>query len=456
LRLSNEELMEKSEALNIQKEDVEAKNRDIETARADLEEKAKALEVASKYKSEFLANMSHELRTPLNSLLILSESLATNDEGNLSEDQLESINVINSGGIDLLELINDILDLSKVEAGKLSIEIDNIRVDKVTSTMQRQFQHVADKKEVKFIIEIENDIPRVKADKKRLEQILKNLLSNAFKFTSQGSVTLKVSRPSAEVKFSQGTLSQGNCLAFKVIDTGIGIEEAKQDGIFQAFQQADGSTSRRFGGTGLGLTISKELTRLMHGEIQLTSQYGVGSEFTLYIPSESHSTPIVTDGPLQEKEVVKEDVGPLDSSIPSSLPNSSGNSVLIIEDDEDFSRVLQKIVEKKGYKALSSTTGMKGLTLAKLHEPDAILLDLGLPDIDGTKVLEQLKFDLKTRHIPVHVISGRDTDEDLLAMGAIGYINKPVKKQDIDDILYKISDFSSSEEKTILPLHGLL
>jgi CheY-like chemotaxis protein len=450
LRVSNEELTKKTEALNLQKKAVEDKNKDIEIASKELEVKAKDLEIASKYKSEFLANMSHELRTPLNSLLILSESLASNDEGNLSDDQLESVNVINAGGKDLLGLINDILDLSKVEAGKLDVHLDRTEIAKMVESMKRQFQHVADKKKLAFVIEADPELSHTYADKKRVEQILKNLLSNAFKFTSSGSVTLKVSRPEQDLKFHGTKLNHENSVALTVIDSGIGIPPEKQKTIFEAFQQADGSTSRKYGGTGLGLTISRELSRLMHGEIHIKSEAGVGSEFTLYL--QLSETQELSSSSVQTEEMPRASVKEfLDAGeVEPVVKGSSEKLILIIEDDEVFSKVLKKVVEAKGYEALCIDTGMQGLTLAKLHNPSAILLDLGLPDIDGKQVLEQLKFNLKTRHIPVHVISGRDSEEDLLSLGAIGHLTKPVAKSEIEGIRSKIEGFTGSEGKKIL------
>ena len=449
LRVANEELTEKTEALDIQKKAVEDKNKAIEAASKELERKAQDLEIASKYKSEFLANMSHELRTPLNSLLILSESLSTNEEGNLTEDQIESINVINSGGKDLLGLINDILDLSKVEAGKLDVHLDKTEVAKILQSMKRQFQHVADQKSLDFHIEPDEKLTHIYADKKRVEQIIKNLLSNAFKFTSKGSVTLKVSSPKENHVFINTKLTHNNCLAMTVTDTGIGIPQEKQQSIFEAFQQADGSTSRKFGGTGLGLTISRELCRLMNGEVSIESKEGQGSSFTFFIPLADADIPITQEVPEENPvDSVKEFLETGEQS--KSQDSAREKSILIIEDDLVFSKVLRKVVESKGYKALSTDTGMQGLTLAKLHYPDAILLDLGLPDIDGKQVLEQLKFNLNTRHIPVHIISGRDTTEDLLAIGAVGHLTKPVEKSEIEEILSKIEGFTGDEERTIL------
>lgn len=294
LKKSEEEIKNKNEELNIktnyletQSNEIKIKSSQIEKAKGELEQRAKELETASKYKSEFLANMSHELRTPLNSLLILSKSLAENEDGNLTKEQIESASVIHRGGQDLLTLINDILDLSKVEAGKLQIQIDDVKFQSMIENLKRSFGPVANERGLQFIQEVYNlSITTLKTDGHRAEQILKNFLSNAFKFTQRGSVTFKIHPPALHTQFRSSHLNQHNCIGFSVIDTGIGISRDKQDIIFQAFQQGDGSTSRKYGGTGLGLSISRELARILNGEIHIESELGKGSTFTLYLPHE--------------------------------------------------------------------------------------------------------------------------------------------------------------------------
>ncbi|MCK5199371.1 MAG: response regulator, partial [Spirochaetales bacterium] len=372
---------------------------------------------------------SHELRTPLNSMLLLSKSLADNKKNNLTEDQVEDAEVINRGGKDLLKIINDIMDLSKVEAGMLSVTIEDVKIKKIVSTLHRYFNPIAKSRNLTFIIEQNENIPKsIKTDGKRLEQILKNFLSNAMKFTKEGSVRLKIMKPEPGSKYKQSHLSVDTAIAFAVIDTGIGIPGNKQDAIFEVFQQQDGSINRKYGGTGLGLSISRELAGLLEGEIQLESSQGHGSTFTLYLP----------------KEYKQEDTDQITSKLPNSSPGEhetlinlpepveitspdiskpqfieddrkgmarEDNSFLIIEDDESFAKILRDHVRDFGYSCLVSDKGRTGLYLAREYQPNGIILDIGLPDINGLQVLEQLKYSLKTRHIPVHIISSQDRDQ---------------------------------------------
>ncbi|MBI9073668.1 MAG: response regulator [Melioribacteraceae bacterium] len=456
LRVSNEELLEKSNALQLQK-------REIEKSKQDIENKSKDLEIASKYKSEFLANMSHELRTPLNSFLLLSRGLSENRTGNLDSEQLEDLKIIYEGGSDLLNLINDIMDLSKVEAGKLSVQIEAVDVESVMGNLSNLFKVSAKNKGLEFILEKESTIPKyIQTDSQRLEQILKNFLSNAFKFTENGSITLHIHPCADTVHFIHSDLTPEKALAFSVIDTGIGIPENKQREIFEAFQQEDGTTSRKYGGTGLGLTISRALAKMLGGEIQLTSTPGSGSQFTLYIPYEINHDQI----PQSYKEV-DENKG-ADENANSTQPPLASNSneiyiaddrnnlqkdeeaILIIEDDKNFAKVLMGIVRKNGHRALVAGDGKQGIYLALQYSIKGIFLDLGLPDMDGSKVLEQLKFHLKTKHIPVHVISGSENSKEILQKGAIGFLQKPAKEEDIDNVLVKMEKISSSTIKKIL------
>ncbi|WP_261301322.1 response regulator [Paenibacillus andongensis] len=464
LQAINEELEEKTNYLEVQKADIEKQNAFIQSSKQDLEEKAKELEQASQYKSEFLANMSHELRTPLNSLLILSKSLSTNEDGNLTEDQIESAKIIHSGGLDLLTLINDILDLSKVEAGKLDILIEEVRLDDLLQSLRYQFNPVAKEKGLSFILKLDDQIPEiVTTDGQRTEQILKNLLSNAFKFTASGSVTVEIARAGKGTAYQNHHLEENGALALTVTDTGIGIPASKQQAIFEAFQQADGTTSRKYGGTGLGLTISRELAKLLGGEIHMRSSEGKGSSFTLYLPLEGTANTEMTEpkiAPIKVAAAVDtlqtsselliastmEDHLFADQTAKTFLPddrellkNSMQDKViLIVEDDPAFAKILMDMSYKKGFKCLVSGDGFSSLQLAKQYIPSAILLDLGLPDMDGLKVLDHLKYHNETRHIPVHIISGRDKSSDSMQRGAIGYLSKPIQAEDIEAVFNKI------------------
>ena len=462
LRATNEELEEKTEYLEMQKVENEVKSRELQLAKNDLEEKAKSLEKVSQYKSEFLANMSHELRTPLNSLLILAKEFVDNPEGNLTEGQTEDANIIYSGGNELLNLINEILDLSKVEAGKLEVLMENTRIEYIAQGLNRQFESVAKKTGLELIFEIEEGIPSdIVTDEQRTGQILKNFLSNSMKFTHEGSVSLKIGWADPKTRFHRKELVPSETIAFSVIDTGIGIPEEKQKAIFNAFQQEDGSTSRNYGGTGLGLTISKELASLMGGEIHLNSVKGKGSNFTLYLPINKTSTDVEqeTDGlqvesyteigkELENLELTSETISP---SSKIFIPDDRGNiqecdrTLLIIEDDPNFVKILMKMARKWGYKNLVAGEGLTGIQLAKERKPDAIILDLGLPDIDGLKVLDQLKDDQKTKSIPVHIISAREDERNSFEKGSMGFLSKPANKDDIQKIFAKLDTFAQNK-----------
>ncbi len=483
LQASNEELEEKTEYLQSQKQEILDKNSKIEQSRNQLEEKARELEVSSKYKSEFLANMSHELRTPLNSLLILSEMLTENKEGNLTEKQLESADIIHRGGQDLLNLINDILDLSKVESGKLTLEIENIELQHLERSICTQFEPLTQGKDFKFISEIAEGLPKtIQTDQMRTLQILKNLMSNAFKFTAQGSVVFRIFVPNRDVVFKHKHLNSQNCIGFSVVDTGIGIEQDKQRLIFEAFQQADGSTNRKFGGTGLGLTISRELCRLLGGELQISSEYNKGSAFSVYLP-------LLNDGEYGNRDLIVDHIG-VTPAIPSSLRTvpvglqhereqsvtpvtlpavetsayiepvyieddrgiikPSDKTVLIIEDDKDFSSVLKGISKVKGYKVLLAGDGKSALHLAAKYQPSAIILDLGLPDLDGLKVLALFKSDLTTRHIPVYIISAREGQDDAKYHGAIGVLKKPTSMDELDKVFTEFDEILKSGPKKLM------
>ncbi len=465
LKAANEELEEKAEELETQSAELRQSKDEVESAKSDVEEKARDLALASKYKSEFLANMSHELRTPLNSLLILAKNLASNEEGNLSESQIESAEVISGSGNDLLRLINDILDLSKVEAGKLDVHFEDFKISRIQDEIKKQFGPITKEKNIELKTIIENGLPQtVNTDKQRLLQILRNLLSNAIKFTSRGSVILKVHSPGSGVCFRTGGLNAENSIAFSVIDTGSGIPEEKQRAIFEAFQQADGSTSRRFGGTGLGLTISRGLASLLNGEIQLQSKEGEGSTFTLYHPLEQKSAQLNEKDPQESLPASgptpifeEKRKGAAHSMEPGKfLPDDreglekNDKSVLIIEDDIQFAKILIKLAGKKGYKCLAAGDGPSGLYLASKYSPSAVILDVRLPGLDGLSVLDQLKFNLETRHIPVHIISGYDARNASLRKGAIGFMSKPVTEEGIGEVLSKFDHLLKGESKSIL------
>jgi CheY-like chemotaxis protein/CHASE3 domain sensor protein len=469
LQVSNEELEEKTQALELHNQRIKRQSEELEEQSRLLEEKAQELELSGKYKSEFLANMSHELRTPLNSLLILAKNLANNEEGNLTAEQVEESNIIYNGGLDLLNLINDILDLSKVEAGKLNIITDDTAVRDILRRMEQQFTPVADQKEVDFKLEIADDIPSVMhTDAQRVEQILKNLLSNAFKFTEKGSVTLRVARPEAG-KLRRTAMDLANTVAFSVADTGIGIEETKLNSIFEAFQQEDGSTDRHYGGTGLGLTIGRKFAHMLGGEIHVTSKKGEGSTFTLLLP-EKHTVKAeektggdvknpparIAEKPqeLGRTEIKEMPRAPVKEYISDDRATigAKDKTLLIIEDDRDFAHILMKTAQKRGFKCLVAGDGKTGILIATEQPVSAILLDLRLPDLDGLAVLDQLKHDLRTRHIPVHIMTGfSNVDaQQPLRKGAIGMMTKPVSPEQLDVALARFEDMLQASAKKVL------
>jgi signal transduction histidine kinase/DNA-binding response OmpR family regulator len=448
LHTTNEELQEKAQLLENEKKQVEAKNFEIEMARRAVEEKAEQLALTSKYKSEFLANMSHELRTPLNSLLILSRLLADNPQGNLSEKQTEFARTIHSAGADLLNLINDILDLSKIESGTVSIEIGDMPLSGLKQHMERTFRQLASDKNLDFKVEFDPQLPAaIRTDEKRLQQIVLNLLSNAFKFTSEGSVTLAV-RPVASGWSTNHPVLRfvERAIEIAVKDTGIGIPKDKQKLIFEAFQQADGTTSRKYGGTGLGLSISREIARLIGGELQVRSIPGQGSTFTLFVPMEAVTLPALPPGGNTQARY--DNSG---ATVPGSLPatmevtddrDALGDApfVLIVEDDPAFATILLDIAHEAGLKGVVSTAGAGTLTLARKLQPHAITLDLGLSDIDGFVLLDLLKHDPQTQHMPIHVISGREKFTSALDLGAFGVTEKPASQEKLAEVFTRLAD----------------
>ncbi|KRA84391.1 HAMP domain-containing protein [Altererythrobacter sp. Root672] len=433
LHATNEELQEKAQLLENEKRQVEAKNFEIEMARRAVEEKAEQLALTSKYKSEFLANMSHELRTPLNSLLILSKMLADNQQGNLNEKQTEFARTIHSAGTDLLTLINDILDLSKVESGTVAIEIGDLSLARLRQHLERTFRQLASEKQLEFEVEFAEDLPAtIRTDEQRLQQIALNMLSNAFKFTSAGRVTLSVRRAREGWNRTHPILGDvEEAIEIAVSDTGIGIPEDKQKLIFEAFQQADGTTSRKYGGTGLGLSISREIASLLGGEIQVRSTVGKGSTFTLYVPLRSPGIApalalptlgsVEDDGSIVGREAIADDRDELQGQ----------PFVLIVEDDPTFARVLLDIAHEGQLKAVVSTAGSGTLAMVRKMRPSAITLDLGLSDIDGFVLLDLLRHDPDSSDIPVHVISGADQATHALNLGAATVIQKPAERAEL-------------------------
>jgi HAMP domain-containing protein/CheY-like chemotaxis protein/signal transduction histidine kinase len=462
LQQTNEQLAQKAQELAEQNYEVELKNQEIEQARRALEEKARELALTSKYKSEFLANMSHELRTPLNSILVLGQQLAENPDGSLSAKQVEFARTIHGAGTDLLNLISDILDLSKIESGTVSVDAEEIGIGSLLETVARPFRHEAENRKLSFEVSAESRLGRsLVTDSKRLQQVLKNLLSNAFKFTEQGGVRLRVSSASSGWSQDHPLLGgAGSVIAFEVTDTGIGIPAEKQRIIFEAFQQADAGTSRKFGGTGLGLAISRELASLLGGEIQLKSTPGTGSTFTLYLPqtyvgpaapnivkTEKSGSQAMTPTFLAAVAAVEQDKHIEDDR--SNLED--GDAVLlIVEDDTHYARVLLDLSRDKGFKVLVAHTGAEALSLARAHSPTAISLDVFLPDMLGWTVLNHLKQDSRTRHIPVQMLTLDEDRHHGLSRGAFAFVTKPSTTEDLSAALSRIKEYSLPRRKRLL------
>ena len=461
LQAANEELEEKSEHLERQTSQTNEKNRALEYAQDNIKKKVKELEISTRYKSEFLANMSHELRTPLNSLLILSHYLSENKDKNLNEEQIESAKIVHNCGTQLLELINEILDLSKIEAGKMSVHISSISFIDIKESIKQQFKHLLTDKGLDLLINFENDLPQqIQTDRQRLEQIIKNLMSNALKFTDTGSITIDFKKAEANVDLSRSGLTSKETVAIAVSDTGIGIPEDKQLEVFEAFQQADGSSKRKYGGTGLGLSISRQLATLLGGEINLESQVGMGSIFTVYLPYIWKEKPESSDKEIQvtkeiQKEVrtvrrLKEDLNIVGPNDDREKLTAEDKVILIIEDDLNFAEILQNQAHKQGFKVIISSTGEQGLDLVKKHLPVAVILDIRLPGMDGWGVLDILKHDPNLRHIPVHLMSVDEKNLDAFKKGAMKYLEKPVSKEDLVATFDEITSFSKRITKRIL------
>ena len=468
LQQANEEMEERASLLAEQKLGLELANQEVEDARRALERQSAQLAQTSKYKSEFLANMSHELRTPLNSLLILSKVLADNADGNLTAKQVQHAKTINASGNDLLELINDILDLSKVEAGAVDLDVSEVRFDTFAEFVEHTFRPIAEQKRLRLAVNVDPAIgPAMCTDLRRLQQIVKNLLSNALKFTHQGSVELNVRPARKEWQDKVSLLDDAQqVIAFEVRDTGIGIPADRLQMVFEAFRQADAGTARKYGGTGLGLSISRELAQRLGGTLQVKSEVGAGSTFTLYLPREvkteqlallaGQMTNEVPATPAPEPKLELRRASTLDEAEGTAIADDRESirpgdlTLLAIEDDVNFAQVIADFARDKGFKVLLAQTARSGLALARKLRPTAITLDLRLPDADGRMVLDFLKHDPTTRHIPVHVISVDEARERMLRAGAVSFLQKPVTKESLDRALARTVEFVNRPMKNLL------
>ncbi len=467
LRQTNETLEERTRDLERQQASVEQKNRELEKAKMAIQTKADELELTSKYKSEFLANMSHELRTPLNSLLILAQMLANNKKGHLDEKETEQAQTIHNAGADLLTLINDILDLSKVEAGKVQLHIEQFALTQLLDNTRQRFEPIAERQQLAFHIRVTEQIPKyLTTDIQRVQQVLTNLFSNAFKFTQKGAVTLDIYRPTQdELQELVGlNLDATHSIAFNVTDSGIGIPKHKAQVIFEAFQQADGTTSRRFGGTGLGLSISRQLARLLGGDIRLRSVENEGSSFILYVPekletieqSSAEKQHHFAAPPPQMPTAKTNKTTPTESKKPSVLVDDREHlkpehkSILMIDDDPQFAEILLQAGHDEGYQCLLAENGRDGLSMAEQYMPNAIMLDIGLPLVDGLTVIDRLKQNLTTRHIPIHVISAGEHGRTVKQMGALGYYLKPVNMEQLHEAFAKFRHILEQDMRHLL------
>ena len=454
METTNEELEEKNDLLERQK-------REVEQARREISDKAEQLALTGKYKSEFMANMSHELRTPLNSLLLLARGLEENKEGNLTSDQVESARIISRGGNDLLTLINELLDLAKIESGKMIIKTADVDVAELADSLRNMFEHVAQEKSLQLTVVVEDDCPdRILSDRTRIQQVVQNLVSNAIKFTSEGSVSIEFGRLPDDVTSSLPGLSPEDTLAIRVRDTGIGIAPDKQAIIFQPFEQAEVGTTRQFGGTGLGLSISREIVQLLGGEILVASEVGHGSMFTVYLPvrpaadrapavkhsAQPRSPTVAPGGQSADSQALlfekiaddRNDLAPEDRAI------------VVIEDDEGFASLLVNHCRERGFKCIASPSGEEGLELVRTHKPAAVILDLRLPGMGGQKVLHLLKASPDTRHIPVHIASVDEPSQQILKEGVVGHLKKPVSHEELAGLFEQIETLLTRTAKKLL------
>ncbi|XCN75320.1 MAG: response regulator [Candidatus Electrothrix aestuarii] len=481
LKETNAALEEKSEALMVEQRKIKESNEELVAAKEKIEERSKDLALASKYKSEFLANMSHELRTPLNSLLLLAQSLRDNREGNLTPKQQQSAGIIFDSGNDLLDLINEILDLSKIEAGQIVKDVEEVFLTDLAENAKVLFGHMAENKGLDFSVTLADDLPRsIFTDRKRIEQILKNFLGNSMKFTAEGGIDLVFSRMEAGAPVQSESLRSEESIAIAVKDTGIGIPAEKQRAIFEAFQQADGSTARKYGGTGLGLSISKELAALLGGEIVLHSEPGKGSTFTLYLPigtlpepdagEEGRKEAPQPNVPLsrgaraesrqagvREEKKEKTKSGKQDQqralfSVSDDRDKITENDrvMLVIEDDPKFAEILLEQCRESDFKALVTDNGEDGLQLAEKYRPSGIILDIRLPGIDGWTVLNSLKSNGGTRHIPVHMMSAEEVSRKAMNLGAIGFLSKPVNHEQLSEAFERFESVINKKIKKLL------
>jgi CheY-like chemotaxis protein/signal transduction histidine kinase len=465
LQQTNEQLEQKAQQLADRNVEVEAKNQEIEQARRAVEEKATELALTSKYKSIFLANMSHELRTPLNSILILGQQLTENPDGNLSNKQVEFARTIHGAGTDLLNLISDILDLSKIESGTVSVDAEEVYFSNLLDMIARPFRHEADNRRLQFEVVMSPNLDRsIVTDSKRLQQVLKNLLSNAFKFTAEGGVKLTVAPAAGGWNADHPTLRNApTVVSFEVSDTGIGIAPEKQRIIFEAFQQADAGTSRKYGGTGLGLAISRELANLLGGEIQLHSAWGKGSVFTLFLPLTYAGGASVR--PASGSGMDARERGGSTPAMPMRAPdrqiiepvlddsdalNPGDSIVLIVEDDAHYARIMMAAAKAQGFKVLVAQRGAEALELAREHLPTAISLDIFLPDMLGWTVLSELKRDPATRHIPIQIVTLDEDRRHGLARGAFAFVQKPTTPDGLDDAFARIKNYAAPRRKRLL------
>ncbi|HKO80593.1 MAG TPA: response regulator, partial [Chitinophagaceae bacterium] len=479
LRRTNEELQDKAHLLVKQKEEVEAKNKEVEEARLSLEEKAEQLQITSKYKSEFLANMSHELRTPLNSLLILAQQLYENHDGNLNDKQVSYAKTIHSCGDDLIQLINDILDLSKIESGYISTDFVNLQFHEITTFVETTFKHISENKNLRFSIELDDKLPPViETDTQRLNQILKNLLSNAFKFTEKGEVKFRIYEANRNWRQNNSNLENAKrVVAFEIKDTGIGISRDKQNIIFEAFQQAEGSTSRKYGGTGLGLSISRGLADLLGGSIELQSESGQGSTFTLFLPIEYNPSMLKKEKPsnlkISEYRLAEGTENVMLQSVPTikvnetkdldalnEIINEMGDDrnnivtgdkvVLVIEDDIRFAKIMIEKAHEMDMRVVVATNFASVFDLVNKYNPIAVTLDVKLPDASGWRILDLFKNDINFRHIPVHLISGEENRLLAMQRGARSFQLKPLTNTALNNLFADIIQYNSIKQKRLL------
>ena len=452
LRAANEELEEQSSLLREQKDEANRINQEIQVARKEIEKKADALEKSNKYKSEFLANMSHELRTPLNSILLLSRKLSDNKDRNLTTKQVESAEIIHASGSDLLSLINEILDLAKVEAGQMRIDVKEMRIKDFAKGIWDSFRYLAEEKALTLRVEVDKKLPEtIKTDRMRLDQIVRNIVANAIKFTEDGSVSIRLSSATNSEEVISLGLSAETTLEIAVRDTGIGIPDDVQDAVFSAFHQGQGGINRKYGGTGLGLSISRELVSLLGGGITLNSKPEQGSEFKVFIPFDYKECDNVESNwypqsiAASRHVTTQTDIKPLEEGI-----KVHDKVILIIEDDKKFADIVSGLCKEKGFKPIRTSSGSEGVRLATQYYPAAVLLDINLPDINGLTVLQSLKENLRTRHIPVHIISVEDETIDVYRQGAVGYLKKPVNESQLEGALQALQNVIDKRVRELL------